>query len=147
MKGFRHRNRKKPLYADANITPLVDACLVLLIIFMISSPFIINQTVNIALPRTLSASAMNEGDELSIYAVYDTKSKSTVISIGDNKNLKHDQVRSIIKERLTAQKSKNVRIFSDGNVPMKKIIELTDIVLSTGGKIQIITEYGEPDDN
>ncbi|HQO39135.1 MAG TPA: biopolymer transporter ExbD [Spirochaetota bacterium] len=146
MKRFRHRDRKR-LYADANITPLVDACLVLLIIFMISSPFIINQTVNIALPRTLSASAMNERDELSIYAVYDAESRTTVISIGNDKNLKHDQVRSIIKERLAGQKSRNVRIFSDGNVPMKKIIELTDIVLSTGGKIQIVTEYGETGDN
>lgn len=146
MKRFRHHDRKR-LYADANITPLVDACLVLLIIFMISSPFIINQTVNIALPRTLSAADMKEGDELSIYVVYDTKLGKTLVSIGENKNLKNDQVRQILKERLASQKSRNVRIFSDGNVPMKRVIELTDIVLSTGGKIQIITEYGEPENN
>ncbi|HPS58547.1 MAG TPA: biopolymer transporter ExbD [Spirochaetota bacterium] len=146
MKRFRYNERKR-IYADANITPLVDACLVLLIIFMISSPFIINQTVNIALPRTLSAAEMKEGDELSIYAVYDTDQKKTVISIGENKNLKNDQVRQILKEDLQNRKSRNVRIFSDGNVPMKRIIELTDIVLSTGGKIQIITEYGEPENN
>lgn len=146
MKRFRHHDRKR-LYADANITPLVDACLVLLIIFMISSPFIINQTVNIALPKTLSAADMKEGDELSIYAVYDTKLGKTLVSIGENKNLKNDQVRRILKERLAGQKSRNVRIFSDGNVPMKRVIELTDIVLSTGGKIQIITEYGEPENN
>lgn len=146
MKRFRYNERKR-IYADANITPLVDACLVLLIIFMISSPFIINQTVNIALPRTLSAQEMKEGDELSIYAVYDTNRKTTVISIGGNRDLKNDQVRQILKEKLADQKSRNVRIFSDGNVPMKRIIELTDMVLSTGGKIQIITEYGEPENN
>ncbi len=146
MKRFRHHDRKR-IYADANITPLVDACLVLLIIFMISSPFIINQTVNIALPKTLSAADMKEGDELSIYAVYDTKLGKTLVSIGENKNLKNDQVRQILKERLANQKSRNVRIFSDGNVPMKRVIELTDIVLSTGGKIQIITEYGESENN
>lgn len=146
MKRFRHHDRKR-IYADANITPLVDACLVLLIIFMISSPFIINQTVNIALPKTLSAADMKEGDELSIYAVYDTKLGKTLVSIGENKNLKNDQVRRILKERLANQKSRNVRIFSDGNVPMKRVIELTDIVLSTGGKIQIITEYGESENN
>lgn len=146
MKRFRYNERKR-IYADANITPLVDACLVLLIIFMISSPFIINQTVNIALPRTLSAQELKEGDELSIYVVYDTNRKTTVISIGGNKDLKNDQVRQILKEKLDNQKSRNVRIFSDGNVPMKRIIELTDMVLSTGGKIQIITEYGEPENN
>lgn len=146
MKRFRYHERKR-IYADANITPLVDACLVLLIIFMISSPFIINQTVNIALPKTLSAQELKEGDELSIYAVYDTSRKTTVISIGGQKDLKNDQVRQILKEKLENQKNRNVRIFSDGNVPMKRIIELTDIVLSTGGKIQIITEYGEPENN
>lgn len=146
MKRFRYNERKR-IYADANITPLVDACLVLLIIFMISSPFIINQTVNIALPRTLSAAEMREGDELSIYAVYDTDQKKTVISIGENKNLKNDDVRRILKESLGSRKSRNVRIFSDGNVPMKRVIELTDIILSAGGKIQIITEYGEPENN
>lgn len=146
MKRFRHHERKR-LYADANITPLVDACLVLLIIFMISSPFIINQTVNIALPKTLSAAEMRESDEVSIYAVYDSKLGKTVVSIGENKNLKNDQVRQMLKEMLQGRKSRNVRIFSDGNVPMKRVIELTDIVLSSGGKIQIITEYGEPENN
>lgn len=146
MKRFRYNERRR-IYADANITPLVDACLVLLIIFMISSPFIINQTVNIALPRTLSAAEMRESDELSIYAVYDTDQKKTVISIGENKNLKNEDVRRILKESLDSRKSRNVRIFSDGNVPMKRVIELTDIILSAGGKIQIITEYGEPENN
>ena len=142
MKRFRYNDRKRPV-ADANITPLVDACLVLLIIFMISSPFIINQTVNIALPRTLSAAEMRQGNELSIYAVYDKKQNKTLVSIGESKNLKNSQVRSILKEKLDRKKSRNVRSFADGNVRMKRVIELTDIVLSLGGKIQIVTEYGE----
>lgn len=143
----RMRTERKRLICDANITPLVDACLVLLVIFMISSPFIINQAVNIALPRTLSAQEMKEGDEPSVYVVYDQAAKKTGYSINDKKNLSLEEVKLVLGEILKDKKNRTVRIFADGNVPMKRVIELTDFIMSSGGKIQIITEYGEPEKN
>lgn len=143
MKRIRINDRKR-LICDANITPLVDACLVLLVIFMISSPFIINQTVNIALPKTLSAAEIKDNEELSIYVVFDQESRQTGYSIGDKKSVTIEEIKRSLSEGLKNRKSRAVRIYSDGNVPMKKVIELTDIVLSVGGKIQIITEYGDP---
>jgi len=143
----RRFSERKRLICDANITPLVDACLVLLIIFMISSPFIINQAVNISLPKTLSAAEMKQAEELSIYAVYDSKSGKTLYSMGDKKNLAVADIRGMISGALAGRKSSTVRIYADGNVPMKRVIELTDIILGAGGRIQIITEYGEGEKN
>lgn len=143
----RIRTERRRLVADANITPLVDACLVLLVIFMISSPFIINQAVNIALPKTLSAQEMKEGDEPSVYVIYDQSAGKTDYSINDKKNLTLREVKLQLGETLKDRKNRTVRIFADGNVPMKRVIELTDYIISTGGRIQIITEYGEPEKN
>lgn len=145
MRGIRIKDRRR-LVTDANITPLVDACLVLLVIFMISSPFIINQVVNISLPKTLSAAEMKQGDELSIYAVFEKSSGKTVYSIGDKKSVTIAEIKASLEQSLKDRSNRTVRIFSDGNVPMKRVIELTDMILSSGGKIQIITEYGEPDE-
>src|SRR5579871_478929 len=39
-----------PLFADINVTPLVDVMLVLLIIFMVTAPFMI-ETVGVDLPK------------------------------------------------------------------------------------------------
>ncbi len=144
MRRIRMTDRKR-LICEANITPLVDACLVLLVIFMISSPFIINQAVNIALPRTLSAAEFSQDDEMGIYVVFDQESKKTTYSTAEKKSASLDEIRAAINEKLKDRKNKTVRIYSDGNVPMKKVIELTDLILASGGRIQIITEYGQPE--
>ena len=38
-----------------NITPLVDVCLVLVLIFMVTTPFFTKQLMNVALPRASTA--------------------------------------------------------------------------------------------
>src|SRR5713101_8201350 len=48
-----------PLQADINVTPLVDVCLVLLIIFMVVTPIIVHG-VPVELPDTKHAAAVGE---------------------------------------------------------------------------------------
>jgi biopolymer transport protein ExbD len=49
-------NRSSRLQADINVTPLVDVCLVLLVIFMVVTPMLIGQ-VSVSLPDARSAAA------------------------------------------------------------------------------------------
>ena len=53
------------LMSDINVTPFVDVMLVLLIIFMVTAPMMI-QGVNIALPQTTSKPLVSEQEPLVI---------------------------------------------------------------------------------
>lgn len=48
---YRHRISKTRLKAEINIVPYIDVMLVLLVIFMVTAPFI-NQSLNINLPKS-----------------------------------------------------------------------------------------------
>jgi biopolymer transport protein ExbD len=48
------------LISGINITPLTDVVLVLLVIFMIATPFLIRSEIKVNLPRTASADAAGE---------------------------------------------------------------------------------------
>ncbi len=49
----------RSLNSDINVTPLVDVCLVLLIIFMVVLPTMVNG-VNVSLPRTSSTASVDD---------------------------------------------------------------------------------------
>ena len=50
----KRRHRRKPVMAEINVTPMVDVMLVLLIIFMVAAPLMV-QGVPLDLPRTSAA--------------------------------------------------------------------------------------------
>lgn len=53
------RNSRRPLYSEIDVTPFVDVMLVLLIIFMITSPMLING-VDVDLPEAKAKNMKNE---------------------------------------------------------------------------------------
>src|ERR1700676_240635 len=56
LMSFDGEGDGKSLFADINVTPLVDVMLVLLIIFMVTAPFMI-ETVGVDLPKGSGAEA------------------------------------------------------------------------------------------
>ena len=55
----------KGLFTDINVTPLVDVMLVLLIIFMVTAPFMI-ETIGVDLPKGEGAQAQGQTTPLTI---------------------------------------------------------------------------------
>ena len=55
-----HAPRGATLESNINVTPLVDVCLVLLIIFMVVTPVIVNGSVPVQLPKTATAERLTE---------------------------------------------------------------------------------------
>lgn len=51
MQNYRKNNRRNNIN-DINITPFVDVVLVLLVIFMITTPMVMNRSLNVDLPKS-----------------------------------------------------------------------------------------------
>ena len=51
MSGIRRRPRNSKLIAEINIAPFTDVILVLLIVFMVTTPLIYRSSIKIALPQ------------------------------------------------------------------------------------------------
>lgn len=58
-------NESDSLFADINVTPFVDVMLVLLIIFMVTAPFMI-ETIGVELPKGEGAAATGQTTPLTI---------------------------------------------------------------------------------
>src|SRR5580698_2815277 len=55
MASTIHRGRRAPI-VEINMIPLIDVSLVLLIIFMVMTPFLVQQQVKVNLPKSVAGS-------------------------------------------------------------------------------------------
>src|SRR5262245_21193243 len=60
MANAKGAGRRGGMISAINVTPLVDVCLVLLIILMVSSTYIVSQTLKVQLPRSRSTDGSAE---------------------------------------------------------------------------------------
>lgn len=56
------RGDEDALMAEINVTPLVDVMLVLLVIFIVTAPFIVPQAMKVQLPRTAAVPQQDRAD-------------------------------------------------------------------------------------
>ncbi len=117
-------------FSDINITPLVDVVLVLLIIFMVTTPMLV-KGIKVNLPKTTTSSS-NIGK------------KDIVISIDKNGNYYIDKVLvkdNTLKDFLKSHRNKEVIIKSDKSVAYGVVVKLIDIVKTSGiSRVGLATE-------
>jgi biopolymer transport protein TolR len=120
--------------SDINVTPLVDVMLVLLIIFMVTAPMMM-QGVEVNLPQTTAKSIKTREDPLIL-----TINKKREIYLEDSqiglKNLEN-KVKSIFKYR----RNKELLLRADREVPYGFVIKVIAGVKRAGiDKLGMITE-------
>ncbi|WP_035587732.1 ExbD/TolR family protein [Hippea jasoniae] len=112
---------KNKAFSYINITPLVDVMLVLLVIFMVTTPMLV-KGIKVNLPKTHSGATKIE-------------KKDIIISIDKNGNFYVDKVKitpDALKDYLKAHRGKTVIIKSDKRVEYGVVVKLIDIVKSVG---------------
>jgi biopolymer transport protein TolR len=115
----RNRKKRKPM-ADINVVPYIDVMLVLLIIFMVTAPMLM-QGVKVDLPEASADPVENQDAEPVIVSV--DASGQLFLNLGDEK-----QVLSLatIKERVAAvirrKKDTPVLIWGDRAVPYGEVV-------------------------
>jgi biopolymer transport protein ExbD len=132
--------KKKGTISDINVTPLVDVMLVLLIIFMVTAPLMLNG-IKLDLPKTKEVNPVN----LNATQVILSFSKSEDYFLGKDKILANEIIPEI-KKQFKTNKTETLFLRADFNLPYGKVARLMSF-LKRGGIHQIslvtITENKE----
>jgi biopolymer transport protein ExbD len=117
-----NRKRKQRIVADINITPFTDVILVLLVIFMVTTPLMSQSTLKVKLPEAKSAQPMDNGNQTKAYV---TVNNEGVLYL-NNKIV----TRKELKEQLAAMQKKNpeigVILRADKSSRFKDVVEVLD---------------------
>ncbi len=122
--------KKKGVISDINVTPLVDVMLVLLIIFMVTAPLMLNG-IKLDLPKTKEVNPIN----LSATQVILSFSKSEDYFLGKDKILA-SEILPEIKKQFQTNKTETLFLRADFNLPYGKVAKLMSF-LKRGGIHQI----------
>jgi biopolymer transport protein ExbD len=120
------KNSKYRVIAEINMIPFIDVCLVLLIIFMVMTPFLVRAQINLNLPKAGSG----ENDPRANESLKVQVEKNGRISI-DGQRVAPDDVPQAMKRLLHHPLTQPVLIEADKDVPFQHVV----VVLDAGKKI------------
>lgn len=135
LKNNRNSNsRKRLLNSEINVTPFVDVMLVLLVIFMVTSPMLVTG-VQVDLPKTKTNALASQTDPIVV-----SIKKDGEIFIMDTKITLAElntKLKAIVKEK------KDARVFvrGDRNINYGKAMEVFGMIHSSGFKnVALVTQ-------
>lgn len=133
--GAKVSKGKKGAIADINVTPLVDVMLVLLVIFMITAPLMLNG-INLELPKTKEVNPMSLTTEQVVVSL----TLSNELFIGQDKVLKSEIVK-LIQEKFKEAKSDIIYLRADYGIKYGSVAKLMSFLKKSGiTKIALVTE-------
>jgi biopolymer transport protein TolR len=132
----KRRHRRRPVMSEINVTPMVDVMLVLLIIFIMSAPLML-QGVEIELPQSKAANLNQDREPLTL----SINAKGQVYL--QNTEIKLEELVAKLKAILQARGGDDIRIIVRGD----KTVDYGTIMrvmgrLSAGGfrRIALVTD-------
>ncbi|MDR1304850.1 MAG: biopolymer transporter ExbD [Verrucomicrobiales bacterium] len=131
MKRFSQRTRGGAVLAELNITPLLDLCFVLLIIFMITTP-LMEQSLDVKLPRA-KADPAYQLDAKNILSV--TVSARGIISVGRNTLRSPGELATLLAEELQKNPRTVVALRADRDLRYQELVDVLDVVRRSGAPL------------
>jgi biopolymer transport protein TolR len=127
-------NGSKRFMSDINVTPFVDVMLVLLIIFMVTAPMMM-QGVEVNLPQTTTKSIKTKEDPLIL-----TVNKKGEIYLEDHK-IQLDDLETKVKTIFKYRRDKEILLKADKDLPYGLVIDVMAGVKRAGvTKLGMVTE-------
>lgn len=129
--------RRAGMISGINVTPLVDVVLVLLIILMVSSTYIVAQTLKVQLPKSKASDGSAE-----------KPTTVTVMKTGamlfDDQELPESQVIEKLKAAVAADAEMSLVVSADSETPHGKVVHVIDIAKLAGvTKFAINVQQGD----
>lgn len=124
--------------SEINVTPLVDVMLVLLVIFMITAPLMLNG-IELTLPKTKEVNVMN----LSSSQVVLSFTNSEEFYVGKDKILMTELIK-VLNLKLQETKSQTLFLRADYQLEYGKVAKLMSFLKSNNiNNIALVTELEE----
>ena len=128
-------DKTKGIMAEINVTPFVDVMLVLLVIFMITAPLMLNG-IKLTLPKTKKANPI----KLTTSQIILSMVAGGEIYLGEKKILRQDVISSV-KEALRVQGSDIIFIRADFSLTYGTVASLMSLLKNNGiSNVALVTE-------
>ena len=137
---MRRRERNSKLIADINIAPFTDVILVLLIVFMVTTPLIYRSSIKIALPQVSNNQQPLESKDINV----------SITAAGDiymeneryNLKLDLDVFKFKLKHIMKTYSDPAIIINGDRNVKYDYVVQVIDAASKVGIKhLVLATEF------
>ena len=144
---FPHSRSSRPLMAEINVVPFIDVMLVLLVIFMVTTP-LLTQGVKVELPKT-EAKALSDQEKEPLIVTVDIKGNYYLnIAEKPNQPITSRTLAHLVKTELDLSKETNMRpvlVRADKSVNYGKVMEAMVLLQQAGAKgVGLITEPLSP---
>lgn len=147
MAGYQPKKRK--MTCEINVVPYIDVMLVLLIIFMVTSPFV-TQGVEVELPKTESAQSAQEmaGDSDASFIIVEIDQEGNLgLSVNDEEVMRGISLQDLIvrvKAELSIKPNSPVAVGGDAATPYAEIVLVLDELGRAGiPKVGLLTDIKE----
>ena len=125
---MNRRPARSKVVAEINITPFTDVILVLLIIFMITTPLILQSSIKVSLPEAASGRSITNARQINI-----TVTNDNVVYL-DNKLITRKELIAKVRMLRSDNPELEVILFSDRLVRFKNIVSILDDLNEIGIK-------------
>ena len=117
--------RRGGMISQINVTPLVDVCLVLLIILMVSSTYIVAQSLKVQLPKSHSTDG-----------TADKPATVTLLKSGgmrwNDKDATEDEVQKGMRDAIAADPETSLVVSADKEVQHGRVVHILDLAKLAG---------------
>ena len=119
-----HKNRT--VMAEINMVPFIDITLILLIIFMVMSPMLVQMQLTVDLPKSQAINTQAEDDVIRIEV-----QKNGTISVM-NKTLTMKNLERELILRMGKASKKTILVQADKDVPIQQVVDVFDVAKKLG---------------
>ena len=137
---MRPRRRRRTLLSEINVVPYIDVMLVLLVVFMIAAPLMV-QGILVNLPETLSEPLPREKNDPLIISIRSDGVFFLETQSSKDIPLNLEDLSVQVEKILTINPSLQVVVRGDSNVKYQKVMELMSVLQTSGAEeVGLITQ-------
>ena len=136
---IRSKHKKRKLVAEINVIPYVDVTFVLLVVFMVTAPLLM-QGVQVNLPAVDSAPIKSNDNDPFIVSIKNDGSY-WIDQRGENQNKNLNEIKQIIEKILSQSPEKKILIWGDEKVDYGSVVLLMSELQKVGAtSVGLITD-------
>ena len=125
---LKHEGRQ--IIAEMNLIPLIDIALILLIIFMVLTPVLVQSQIQVQLPKAATGASIAKALEVTL-----TSDGRLYV---DGKAIRSAEIERELQLRLGNAREKTVLVQADKDVPVERVVKVLDAGRKLGvGKLGI----------